>query len=183
MGYSMNGSTTIASTRDTPARKASTRQISIGFSSERRKKAPEAGAKATQQWMGLCLPESNRPQSGSALVIPMRHNEQSTTAFMPSHPGVWYCNGCEICFACQRSGHCVPSLRLRCRGDARLLAAFTFKPNVLLRFSGLSQFQASDALNRAPTVNSVMLTPPFPHYAAVGTRPKCLRRWDFISST
>jgi len=30
------------------------------------------------------------------------------------------------------------ALFVGCRGDARLLAAFTFKPNLLLRFSGLA---------------------------------------------
>ena len=40
----------------------------------------------------------------------LQHNEKSTTAFLPFHPGFWYCYGCEIFFACQRSFRCVPGL-------------------------------------------------------------------------
>lgn len=63
-------------------------------------------------------------QSGSALVIPMRHNEESTEGTV----GLW---------KLRQLSHRQCSFRW-VRGDARLLAAFTFKPNVLLRFSGLA---------------------------------------------
>ncbi|KTS74239.1 hypothetical protein RSA36_05555 [Pantoea stewartii] len=46
----------------------------------------------------------------------IHHNEKSTTAFLLPHPGVWYCNGCEIVF-------CMPALFSLCAGPILQLQA------------------------------------------------------------